>query len=67
MEMARLQQHLEFAAMLQQEIDSIHGVDMTGIDFQNSHLSHHLTMKLSVAMRCLIRESWETASLRHFG
>lgn len=37
MDLATLQQHLEFAAMLQQEIDSIHAFDMTGIDFQNSH------------------------------
>ena len=37
MALARLQQHLELAAMLQQEMDSIHGFEMTGSDFQNSH------------------------------
>jgi hypothetical protein len=31
------QQHVVFAAMLQQEFDSIHGFDTTGSDFQNSH------------------------------
>ena len=37
MALARLQQHLELAAMIQQEMDSIHGFDMKGTDFQNSH------------------------------
>ena len=37
MELARQQEHVVFAAMLQQEIDSIHGFDKTGSDFQNIH------------------------------
>ena len=37
MAMAKLLQNLELAAMLHQIMDSIHGYDMTGTDFQNSH------------------------------